>query len=130
MGFAMAAEDGRVRGMGEAAEMAEAGLALFKKDEVEKIIDTEAAAKFLAEHEAIIKSKQELEATLTGKDNKKEKTAVAKEIKALKDDAKYIDAQKIAKGLSPPKGNFMSEKKLVEAKPVAVAAAPADVAAA
>merc|ERR1712137_659100 len=74
------------------------------------------------DHEVLIKSKQELEATLTGKDNKKERTAVAKEIKALRDDPKYVDAQKIAKGLTPPKGNFMVVKKpMVEQIPAAAA---------
>merc|ERR1712048_613826 len=93
----------------------------FQKED-EKVIDTGAAAKYLEEHELLIKSKQDLEATLTGKDNKKERTAVSKEIKTLKDDPKYIDAQKIAKGLTPPKGNFMVVKKAVfEQKPAAVA---------
>jgi len=115
-------DEEHVKGMREAEEMAQAGMALFKKNESEQIIDTEAAAKYLADHEDLIKSKQKLEATLTGSDNKKERTAVGKEIKGLKDDAMYIDAQKIAKGLAPPKGNFMSVKCAVEEKPAAVPA--------
>merc|ERR1712203_315895 len=46
------------------------------------------------------------EKTLTGKDNKKERTAVSKEISAMKADPKYVDACKIAKDLPPPNGNF------------------------
>merc|ERR1712137_701132 len=79
------------------------------------------------DHEVLIKSKQELEATLTGKDNKKERTAVAKEIKALRDDPKYVDAQKIAKGLTPPKGNFMVVKKPMVEQIPAAAAEPAGI---
>merc|ERR1711920_639020 len=46
------------------------------------------------------------EKTLTGKDNKKERTAVSKEISAMKADPKYVDACKIGKDLPPPNGNF------------------------
>merc|ERR1711920_460829 len=48
--------------------------------------------------------------TLTGKDNKKERTAVSKEISAMKADPKYVDACKIAKDLPPPNGNFAATK--------------------
>merc|ERR1712113_185173 len=48
--------------------------------------------------------------TLTGKDNKKERTAVSKEISAMKADPKYVDACKIAKDLPPPNGNFAVTK--------------------
>merc|ERR1712187_716380 len=50
--------------------------------------------------------KEDHEKTLTGKDNKKERTAVSKEISAMKADPKYVDACKIAKDLPPPNGNF------------------------
>merc|ERR1712113_486000 len=76
------------------------------KEAVETIIDKEAAATFKTEHEAAIKAKEEHEKTLTGKDNKKERTAVSKEISAMKADPKYVDACKIAKDLPPPNGNF------------------------
>merc|ERR1712087_1034260 len=52
----------------------------------------------------------EHEKTLTGKDNKKERTAVGKEISAMKADPKYVDACKIAKDLPPPNGNFATAK--------------------
>merc|ERR1712203_813197 len=57
-------------------------------------------------HEAAIKVKEDHEKTLTGKDNKKERTAVSKEISAMKADPKYVDACKIGKDLPPPNGNF------------------------
>merc|ERR1711920_683688 len=88
------------------AEQAQKGLALFEKETVETTIDKEAAAAFKTEHEAAIKAKEDHEKTLTGKDNKKERTAVSKEISAMKADPKYVDACKIAKDLPPPNGNF------------------------
>merc|ERR1712087_868996 len=95
---------------GEAAEQAQKGLALFEKETVETSIDKEAAAAFKTEHEAAIKAKEDHEKTLTGKDNKKERTAVSKEISAMKADPKYVDACKIAKDLPPPNGNFAATK--------------------
>merc|ERR1712048_1043108 len=85
---------------------AQKGLALFEKEAVETVIDKEAAAAFKTEHEAAIKVKEDHEKTLTGKDNKKERTAVSKEISSMKADPKYVDACKIAKDLPPPNGNF------------------------
>merc|ERR1712083_671650 len=41
---------------------------------------------------------------------KKERTAVSKEISAMKADPKYVDACKIAKDLPPPNGNFAATK--------------------
>merc|ERR1712039_758040 len=76
--FIMGDED-RVKGMGEAAEQAQKGLALFEKEAVETTIDKDAAAAFKTEHEAAIK---------------------------VKADPKYVDACKIAKDLPPPNGNF------------------------
>merc|ERR1711866_17584 len=102
----MGGDEDRVKGMGEAAEQAQKGLALFEKEAVETVIDKDAAAAFKAEHEAAIKVKEDHEKTLTGKDNKKERTAVSKEISAMKADPKYVDACKIAKDLPPPNGNF------------------------
>merc|ERR1712113_547237 len=99
-------DEDRVKGMGEAAEQAQKGLALFEKEAVETVIDKDAAAAFKAEHEAAIKVKEDHEKTLTGKDNKKERAAVGKEISAMKADPKYVDACKIGKDLPPPNGNF------------------------
>merc|ERR1719281_433596 len=116
--------------MGEAQKMAEAGMALFAKEGAEDVeVDTAAAAAFKTEHERAIEEKSELEKSLTGKDNKKQRTAVAKEIKDLKNDPKYIDACKIAKGMDPPKGNFIVKKSApaaaAAAEPAAAAAEPA-----
>lgn len=113
--------------MGEAQKMAEAGMALFAKEGADDVeVDTGAAAAFKAEQEKAIEEKTELEKTLTGKDNKKQRTAIAKEIKDMKNDPKYIDACKIAKGMDPPKGNFVVKKSApAAAAPAAEAAAPA-----
>jgi len=92
------ADEDRVKGMGEAAEQAQKGLALFEKQAVETI-----------------KVKEEHEKTLTGKDNKKERTAVGKEISAMKADPKYVDACKIGKDLPPPNGNFAVTKESAKA---------------
>lgn len=97
-------------------------------DEVK--VDKAAAAAFQAEHEAAIKAKQDHADTLTGKDNKKARTEASKEISAMKNDDKYIDALKIAKDLPPPHGNFVieGEQKKEEPKkvdPEAAAAAAA-----
>lgn len=94
--------------MGDAMKQAEQGLALFQKDSVETKTDTAAAAAFKISHEAAIKVKEDRAATLTGKDNKKERSAVAKEASDLKADPKYVDACKIAKDLPPPNGNFIT----------------------
>merc|ERR1712217_876701 len=90
------------------------------KEAVETVINKEAAAAFKNEHEAAIKVKEDHEKTLTGKDNKKERTAVGKEISAMKADPKYVDACKIGKDLPPPNGNFSVTKasaKAAEAAP-------------
>merc|ERR1712217_621577 len=78
------------------------------KEAVETVINKEAAASFKTDHEAAIKVKEDHEKTWAGKDNKKERTAVSKEISAMKADPKYVDACKIAKDLPPPNGNFAS----------------------
>jgi len=96
-------------------EQAQKGLALFEKEAVETVIDKDAAAAFKTEHEASIKAKEDHEKTLTGKDNKKERTAVSKEISAMKADPKYVDACKIAKDLPPPNGNFAASKASAKA---------------
>merc|ERR1719437_128122 len=44
--------------------------------------------------------------SLTGKDNKKERTAKSKELSEFKVDKQYIDACKVSKGLEPVNGFF------------------------
>merc|ERR1711974_373693 len=109
----------KVKGMGEAALMAEKGMALFAKDSAgDAVVDSEAAAAFKTEQEAAIKEKEDHAATLTGKANKNERAAVGKEVSAMKNDPKYVDACKIAKGLTPPNGNFATKKEAPKAAEV------------
>merc|ERR1712176_50894 len=80
-------------------------------------LDLEGATAYKAEHEAKIKEKEEAAAALTGKDNKKARTELSKEVSAMKAEEKYVDACKVVKGLPPPKGNFAkSQKGEVKAK--------------
>merc|ERR1712039_61125 len=74
-------------------------------DQVE--YDVEAATAYKEEHEAKIKEKEEAAAALTGKDNKKARTELSKEVSTMKAEEKYVDACKVVKGLAPPKGNFV-----------------------
>merc|ERR1711972_1178869 len=84
--------------------------ALFgKEDEVE--YDVEAATAYKEAHEAKIKEKEDAAAALTGKDNKKARTEISKEVSTMKTDEKYIDACKVLKGLPAPKGNFIKTVK-------------------
>jgi len=93
-------------GMKETLKQAEQGMALFSKD-AELEFDVDAATAYKEQHEAAMKEKDELVATLTGKDNKKQRTEVSKEVAAMKVEEKYVDACKVLKGLAPPKGNFV-----------------------
>merc|ERR1712014_422479 len=64
-----------------------------------------------------IKEKEDAAAALTGKDNKKARTELSKEVSAMKAEEKYVDACKVVKGLPPPKGNFAkSQNSEVKAK--------------
>merc|ERR1712217_941038 len=76
-----------------------------KEAEVE--LDLEGATTYKEEHEAKIKEKEEAAAALTGKDNKKARTELSKEVSTMKAEEKYVDACKVVKGLAPPKGNFV-----------------------
>merc|ERR1711879_951598 len=77
--------------------------------------DVESAMNFKEEHEAKIKEKEDAAAALTGKDNKKARTELSKEVSAMKIEEKYVDACKVVKGLAPPKGNFI--KSIIEGEP-------------
>jgi hypothetical protein len=120
------------RGMAEAMKQAEAGMALFK-DKAEVEVDTPAAEAFKESHEALLAEMQKVIDSLTGKDNKKERTAKSKELSELKVDKQYIDACKVAKGLAPVNGFFSVASAEPVAEPVKAAAsepqaaeAPAD----
>merc|ERR1711972_611311 len=112
----MADGDDHVKGMGEAMAAAAAGMKLFEQDGP-KEIDTEGAAAFKAAEDAKIAAlKAEIDA-LTGKDNKKARTEKQKEMKALKDNKQYIDAEKIEKGKEPQNGFFVKVQQKKEEKP-------------
>merc|ERR1711972_285820 len=112
----MADGDDHVKGMGEAMAAAAAGMKLFEQDGP-KEIDTEGAAAFKAAEDAKIAAlKAEID-TLTGKDNKKARTEKQKEMKALKDNKQYIDAEKIEKGKEPQNGFFIKVQEKKEDKP-------------
>ena len=93
------------RGMAEAMKQAEAGMALFK-DKAEVELDKPAAEAFKESHEALLAEMQKVIDSLTGKDNKKERTAKSKELSELKVVKQYIDACKVVKGLAPVNGFF------------------------
>ena len=72
--------------------------------------DVAAAEAYRREIETKI-AKLEMEATqLTGKDNKKERSAKGKEVADLKNEHKYVDACKVAKGLEPKFGHFVTKE--------------------
>jgi len=123
----MTAPEVDVKGMGEARKQAEAGMSLFAKDaEEEANFDVPSAEAFKQEQEASIKAKEEEGNALTGKENKKARTEIGKQVSAMKVDPKYIDACKIVKGLAAPNGNFQisGAPKKAEAKELTTAAAP------
>jgi len=102
-------------GMAEDMKRAAAGMQLFA-EELELDVDTSAAEAFKAMQDAAIKSKEEEANGLTGKDNKKPRSELGKQVSAMKADPKYVDACKVLKGLAPPHGNFSN--RIVQ-KPVA-----------
>jgi len=105
----MAAID-RTRG-GALELQAEQGMKLIKATEATGAeYDVAAAEAYRKGVEAQI-AKLEMEATqLTGKDNKKERSAKGKEVADLKNEHKYVDACKIVKGLEPKFGNFVTKE--------------------
>merc|ERR1712151_434206 len=80
------------------------------EDQIE--YDVDAATTYKTDHEAKMKEKEEQANALTGKDNKKARTELSKEVSAMKAETMYVDACKVVKGLAPPKGNFI--KSIVE----------------
>merc|ERR1719454_1916546 len=90
-------------------KQAEAGMALFAQDGPIET-DKAAAEKYKEDHEKNIAAKQAEADALTGKDNKKERTAKSKEASEMKNDKQYIDACKVVKGLEPKNGFFIIQK--------------------
>jgi len=113
--------------MAEAMKQAEAGMALFK-EKAEVQLDKPGAEAFKSAHEALLAEMQKVIDGLSGKDNKKERTAKSKELAELKVDKQYIDACKVSKGLDPVNGFFATKGAEPEAAPAEAAeeAAPAE----
>ena len=81
---------------------AEIGMKLLKATEASGAeYDSAAAEAYQKEVETRIAKLETESNQLTGKDNKKERSAKGKEIAELKNEHKYVDACKIVKGLEP-----------------------------
>ena len=106
----MAAPDSRTRGGALFEMQAEQGMKLLQAAQATGAeYDSAGAEAYRKEVETRI-AKLEMESTqLTGKDNKKERSAKGKEIADLKSEQKYVDACKIVKGLEPKFGNFITK---------------------
>jgi len=87
--------------------MAAEGMKLFEPETGPVEVDKAAAEKFKEEVDAQIAALDAHIATLTGKENKKERTAKSKEASDLKVGKQYIDACKVVKGLEPKNGFFI-----------------------
>jgi len=98
---------GQMAGTGIMEQMAAEGLKLFEPDAGPMEVDKAAAEKFKEEVDAQIASLDNEISVLTGKENKKERTAKSKESSDLKVGKQYIDACKIVKGLEPKNGFFV-----------------------
>jgi len=88
-------------------QRAQAGMALFDQQGDTKVeLDVAGATEFKEKTEAQIKKMEDEIATLTGKDNKKLRTELSKEVSNIKNKPEYIDACKVCKGLEPKNGFF------------------------
>jgi len=88
-------------------QMAAEGMKLFDPESGPVECDKAAAEKYKEEIDAQIAALDAHIATLTGKENKKERTAKSKEASDLKVGKQYIDACKVVKGLEPKNGFFV-----------------------
>lgn len=99
-----------VRGMSAAIAQAQAGMKLFEATTAAAAeLDVAGAEQYKAEIDARIAALDAEAAKLTGKDNKKERAAKGKEAADLKAEQRYVDACKVAKGLEPKFGNFVTK---------------------
>jgi hypothetical protein len=108
-----------VKGTSIMQQQAAAGLKLFDPEAGPAELDVAGAEAHKAKIDAQISALDAQVAQLTGKDNKKERTAKSKEISDLKLDPQYIDACKVVKGLEPKNGHF------VKSAPAPIKKAPA-----
>jgi len=88
-------------------QMAAEGMKLFEPESGPLEVDKEAAEKYKADVDAQIAALDAEIAALSGKDNKKARTAKSKEASDLKVGKQYIDACKVVKGLEPKNGFFV-----------------------
>jgi hypothetical protein len=116
-------------GTGIMEQMAAEGMKLFEPETGPVEVDKAAAEKFKEEVDAQIAALDAHIATLTGKENKKERTTKSKEASDLKVGKQYIDACKVVKGLEPKNGFFIvagqakpEAPKKEETEPAAAAA--------
>ena len=118
-------------GTGNIEAMAQAGLKLFVEESGPAEVDLAGAEKYKAEVDAQMAALDAQIAQLTGKDNKKERSAKSKEVSDLKVQPQYIDACKVVKGLEPKNGFFVKQAadsiKKAAAPAPAAPAAPAPV---
>jgi len=114
-----------VKGTSVMEAQAEAGLKLFAPAEGPSEVDTPAAEAYKKEIDEKIAALEAEAAKLTGKDNKKERTAKGKEVSDLKVGPQYIDACKVVKGLEPKKGFFVKAPVAATPAPKASELAPA-----
>jgi len=88
-------------------ERAQAGLKLFEaEDTAMAMLNVTGATEHKDKIEAQIKKMEEEIATLIGKENKKLRTELSKEVSNIKNQPQYIDACKVVKGLDPKNGFF------------------------
>lgn len=113
-------------GMSVAERQAEEGMKLFKAAEEAPVeYDKPAAEAFKAAHDAKIQELEKVIESLTGKENKKERTARSRELHDLINIFQYIDACKVCKGLPSPHSYFVKKDAATEAREAAAAAAAA-----
>eukprot|EP00408_Alexandrium_pacificum_P028416 CAMPEP_0171198168 /NCGR_PEP_ID=MMETSP0790-20130122/22790_1 /TAXON_ID=2925 /ORGANISM="Alexandrium catenella, Strain OF101" /LENGTH=352 /DNA_ID=CAMNT_0011663437 /DNA_START=58 /DNA_END=1115 /DNA_ORIENTATION=+ len=103
-------------------QQAQAGLKLFEKEGAGPTeVDVAAAEKYKAEIDEQIAALDSQIALLTGKDNKKERSAKSKDASELKASPQYVDACKVVKGLEPKSGFFVTSAPAKQASPDALA---------
>lgn len=113
-----------VKGTSLMEQQAQEGLKLFAPEAGPAELDIAGAEKHKAAIDAQIAALEAQVAQLTGKDNKKERTAKSKEISDLKVGAQYIDACKVVKGLEPKNGFFVKQASIKPVKAEVPKSAP------
>jgi len=124
----LAGQMDEVKGTSLMMQQASEGLKLLEANSGPAELDLAGAEKYKAEIDAQIAALEAQVAQLTGKDNKKERTAKSKEISEFKVGPQYIDACKVVKGLEPKNGFFVKSGNVIKkAAPPAEVPPPAPV---